>query len=242
MSSHRGTSTRPARPRPLTATTPQSTRRAGTFRSLEFRLRIKRVIDVFAALLGLILATPVLAVAAAFVVLHFGKPMLFRQERTGRHGRRIQVYKLRTMSDERDAEGNLLPDGFRCRGVGPVLRRLSIDELPQLWNVLRGDLSLVGPRPLLPRYDPWYTNRERLRFLMPPGLTGLQQISGRNTLAWADRLELDARYVETWSLREDLRILLRTVGKVVRGSGVVVDPSAHMLDLDKERQLAWASS
>ncbi|WP_405111371.1 sugar transferase [Micromonospora sp. NBC_01405] len=206
------------------------------------QLRVKRAVDVLLALAVLVLTAPVVAVAALLVLAQFGPPVCFSQVRTGRHGRRFRIYKLRTMTDERDAEGALLPDGVRCRGVGPVLRRLSIDELPQLWNVLRGDLSLVGPRPLLPRYDPWYTDRERCRFLMPPGLTGLQQISGRNTLAWDDRLALDTRYVDEWSLRLDLWILARTVGKVLRGTGVVLDPSAHMLDLDQERQLTCLPS
>ena len=199
--------------------------------------RIKRVIDVTVALVVLVLTAPVLAVAALLVLAQFGAPVFFRQERTGRHERRIRVLKLRTMSDDRDAHGRLLPDGVRCRGVGRTLRRLSIDELPQLVNVLRGDLSLVGPRPLLLRYDPWYTERERLRFAVQPGITGLAQVNGRNGLGWTDRLELDVRYVLGWSLWLDLRILARTVGKVLRASGVAVDPSSEMLDLDEERRL-----
>ncbi|MFG1677837.1 sugar transferase [Micromonospora sp. NPDC049282] len=199
--------------------------------------RVKRIVDVVVAVAVLVLTAPVVAVAALLVLVQFGRPVFFRQERTGRHERTIRVVKLRTMSDDRDAEGRLLPDGVRCRGVGRTLRRLSIDELPQMINVLRGDLSLVGPRPLLLRYDPWYTPRERLRFAVQPGITGLAQVNGRNDLAWTDRLELDVRYVLAWSLWLDLRIIARTVGKVVRASGVAVDPSSRMLDLDEERRL-----
>ncbi|RLQ06152.1 sugar transferase [Micromonospora sp. BL1] len=204
-------------------------------RSIE--LRLKRLIDITVALVVLVVTAPVVAVAALLVLAQFGSPVFFRQERTGRYERRIRVLKLRTMSDDRDAEGRLLPDGVRCRGVGRTLRRLSIDELPQLVNVLRGDLSLVGPRPLLLRYDPWYTDRERKRFEVRPGITGLAQVNGRNDLAWTERLELDVRYVLDWSLWLDLRILARTAGKVLRASGVAVDPSAQMLDLDQERRL-----
>lgn len=204
--------------------------------------RIKRTMDVTIALTVLAVAAPALAIAALLIRVQLGGPVLFVQERTGRAQRPFRIYKLRTMTDERDADGDLLPDGRRCRGVGRLLRRLSIDELPQLVNVLRGELSLVGPRPLLPRYDAWYTDRERLRFSVPPGLTGLAQVNGRNGLAWNDRLEFDVQYATRWSLRLDLRILARTVAKVVCASGVAVDPTAQMLDLDEERQLACAAS
>ncbi|MGC5052966.1 sugar transferase [Micromonospora sp. DT48] len=206
------------------------------------QLRVKRVLDIALALVVLVLSAPVMAVAALCVRLQLGAPVFFVQERTGRGQRPFRIIKLRTMSDERDSDGNLLADGIRCRGVGRLLRRLSIDELPQLVNVVRGDLSLVGPRPLLPRYDDWYRQRERRRFDVRPGITGLAQISGRNSLPWDDRLELDVRYVENWSLGLDLRILAATVKKVFSGSGVAVDPAAEMLDLDRERQLSCISS
>ncbi|WP_089155622.1 sugar transferase [Micromonospora sp. NBS 11-29] len=198
--------------------------------------RLKRIIDITVASVVLVLTAPVVAVAALLVLAQFGAPVFFRQERTGLHERTIRVFKLRTMSDDRDAAGDLLPDGVRCRGVGRILRRLSIDELPQMVNVLRGDLSLVGPRPLLLRYDPWYTPRERMRFAVPPGITGLAQVNGRNDLAWTDRLELDVRYVLDWSIWLDLRIIARTVGRVLGASGVAVDPSSQMLNLDEERR------
>ncbi|PZW03920.1 undecaprenyl phosphate N,N'-diacetylbacillosamine 1-phosphate transferase [Micromonospora phaseoli] len=200
------------------------------------------MLDIVVALLLLTLSVPILAIAALLVRIQLGSPVFFVQERTGLGQRPFPIVKLRTMSNERNAGGNLLPDGVRCRGVGRVLRRLSIDELPQLVNVLRGQLSLVGPRPLLPRYDAWYTERERRRFDVRPGITGLAQISGRNGVPWEERLALDVRYVEQWSLWLDLRILAATAGKVFQGSGVAVDPAAQMLDLDKERQTTCVSS
>lgn len=204
--------------------------------------RIKRGIDIVVSLILLSLFSPLLLAAAALLRLQLGGPVVFRQHRTGQGQRPFTILKLRTMTDERDQQGNLLPDSERCSGLALLIRKASIDELPQLLNVLRGELSLVGPRPLLPAYDPWYTERERLRFAVPPGITGLAQISGRNTVAWDERLELDVRYVEDWSLRLDLWILFRTASKVFSGSGVVADPSALMLDLDKERGLTCARS
>ncbi|KAB1940671.1 sugar transferase [Micromonospora sp. ALFpr18c] len=209
---------------------------------MDMQRRVKRLLDIVLALLILILTLPVLAVAALLVRIQLGAPVLFTQERTGQWQLPIRIFKIRTMSDERDAAGALLPDGLRCGPVGRTLRRLSIDELPQLINVLRGDLSLVGPRPLLPRYDAWYDDRERRRFDMRPGITGLAQVNGRNSVVWDRRLALDVRYVEQWNLWLDLRILAATVSMVLTGRGVVVDPSAEMLDLDKERELKCVST
>ena len=206
--------------------------------SIDSQLILKRLLDLVLALLLLAVTAPVLAVAVLLVRIRLGSPVIFRQERTGRWFTRFQIYKLRTMTDERDAAGELLSDTARCPRLGRVLRRLSIDELPQLVNVLRGELSLVGPRPLLPRYDPWYTDREAIRFTVRPGLTGLAQVAGRNVVGWDRRLNLDVRYVTHWSLLLDIKIMLRTPGKVLTGTGVLVDPSAQMLDLDKERELS----
>jgi len=204
--------------------------------SIGLQRRVKRAIDLTVALAVLALAAHLLAVLAVLIRVQLRTPVFFVQERTGASERPFRIYKLSTMTQERDADGDLLPDGVRCRGLGRLLRRFSIDELPQLVNVIRGELSLVGPRPLLPRYDPWYTEHERQRFTVPPGITGLAQINGRNGLAWNDRLALDAQYASTWSLLLDLSILARTARKVIGGSGVAVDPSAEMFDLDLERQ------
>jgi lipopolysaccharide/colanic/teichoic acid biosynthesis glycosyltransferase len=195
----------------------------------------KRLTDVGVASVLLVLASPALLVAVTAVAVTMGRPVWYRQVRTGRGMRPFRLYKLRTMSDARDARGELLPDSDRLTRLGRFLRRSSLDELPGLINVIRGEMSLVGPRPLLPRYDPWYTERERLRFTVRPGITGLAQVSGRNMVGWDDRLELDARYVDAWTYGLDLRILARTMGGSVAGSGVVPDPTQVMADLDQER-------
>ena len=177
------------------------------------------------SLVGLILCTPVLGVLY-LLLLSEGRPVFFRQARPGLHGRPFTMLKFRTMTDARDHEGYLLPDAQRLTRLGRFLRSSSLDELPELWNVLRGDMSLVGPRPLLMSYLPYYTEREQKRHLVRPGITGLAQVSGRNLLGWDERLELDVQYVENGSLLLDLRILLQTVVKALGRSDVLVAPSA----------------
>lgn len=172
---------------------------------------------------------------AVAVRLALGAPVLFRQERIGLGERPFTLYKFRTMHAWVDAEGELLPDGLRRSRFGSWLRRTSLDELPQLWNVLRGDLALVGPRPLLVRYLPWYTSEERLRHSVRPGITGWAQINGRNLLSWDDRLALDVHYVRHRSLGFDLRILALTAGAVFRKKGYVENVHEVMQDLDVER-------
>ena len=198
----------------------------------------KRIADVVGALLLLVLTAPVLLTAMAAVAVTLGRPVCFRQTRTGLNLRRFELCKLRTMTGARDARGRLLPDGERLTRLGRLLRRASIDELPGLVNVLRGEMSLVGPRPLLPRYEPFYTERERLRFGVRPGITGLAQVSGRNAVAWDERLELDARYAEAWTPALDLRILTATAVLALTGRGAAADPAALMADLDAERAAA----
>ncbi|GIH21004.1 sugar transferase [Rugosimonospora africana] len=202
------------------------------------RLVVKRVADVAVAALVLVLASLVLLVAAVAVRLLLGSPVLFTQQRTGRGMRHFRLLKFRTMTDARDASGRLLPDRERSCRLGRLLRRYSVDELPQLVNVLRGEMSLIGPRPLLPRYDRCYTDAELARFAVRPGITGLAQITGRNAASWDERLGLDARYVAQWSLALDARIALRTVGRVFASSGVSADPAGDMLDLDQERGMS----
>lgn len=196
---------------------------------------VKRGFDIVAAVLGLLLLSPIILVVGAAVRWRLGSPVLFRQLRTGREGRRFSARKFRTMTEARDLSGNLLPDDVRLTRLGRLLRRLSLDELPQLLNVLRGDMSIVGPRPLLPKYDAWYSAEERRRFLARPGITGLAQVAGRNRVGWNDRLSLDVEYVERWSPWLDCTILVRTVTMVLRRDGVVDDPRALMRDLDDER-------
>jgi len=189
--------------------------------------RIKRMLDRIAALTLLFLLWPVMALVAAGVYRTMGCPILFRQERPGKGGRPFMMLKFRTMHNTTDAAGELLPAPARITRFGIFLRRASLDELPQLLNVVRGDMSFVGPRPLLMTYLPFYTQRERRRHEVRPGITGLAQISGRNALPWPERLELDVRYVEQLSFRLDLEILVRTLLKVVRRSDVLDIPQDH---------------
>jgi len=184
------------------------------------QLRIKRLIDVVGAAAGLALTGPAMAVAAVAVRVSMGAPVFFRQERPGLGGRPFRLWKFRTMSDARGPDGQLLPDEQRLTAVGQFIRSTSLDELPQLLNVLKGEMSLVGPRPLLMRYLPRYNARQARRHDMKPGITGLTAVRGRNALTWAEKFEFDVQYVEQWSLALDARILLETVGKVLNRGGV----------------------
>jgi len=180
----------------------------------------KRTLDVAASAALLILLAPVLAFLALVVAATIGRPILFRQERPGLHGRPFTLLKFRTMTDARDGEGNWLPDGQRLTRVGQTLRRWSLDELPEFWNVLRGDMSLVGPRPLLMQYLPRYTPEQARRQEVRPGITGLAQVDGRNELPWDEKFRLDVTYVDSLALALDVRILSRTVRTVLTHEGV----------------------
>jgi lipopolysaccharide/colanic/teichoic acid biosynthesis glycosyltransferase/GNAT superfamily N-acetyltransferase len=177
--------------------------------------RCKRIIDIVAALAGLLILSPLIAAIALAVVMLMGPPVLFRQVRAGLGGRPFVFLKFRTMTDERDNQGTLLSDGDRLTSLGKFLRKTSLDELPQLWNVLRGDMSLVGPRPLLMEYVPLYSASQRRRLDVLPGIVGLPAVSGRAAIPWDKRLELDSYYVDNWSLLLDLRILIKVVPTVL---------------------------
>jgi sugar transferase EpsL len=196
----------------------------------------KRLTDVVVAVVLLVVTSPLLLLAMAGIALTMGRPVFFTQQRTGLSGQRFRLLKLRTMRGTHDSKGRPLPDSERLTAFGRFLRKSSLDELPELVNVIRGDMSLVGPRPLLTRYDQWYTDTERLRFAARPGITGLAQINGRNSVGWDARLAMDVRYVRNWSFWMDLNILAQTGWRTVAGSGVAVDPSSVMQDLDLERQ------
>lgn len=180
---------------------------------------VKRLMDVFASALGLIVTAPIQLAVAALVAIKLGRPVLFTQDRPGLHGQIFRLYKFRTMRDV-DEQRGLVTNEQRLTPFGEKLRATSLDELPSLWNILRGDMSLVGPRPLLVKYLPLYTPDQARRHEVRPGLTGLAQVSGRNALDWDRRFALDVQYVESRSLRLDLNILARTVEKVLRREGV----------------------
>ena len=198
----------------------------------------KRLLDILVAGTALIILSPILAVLFVLARWKLGSPVLFRQVRPGKNGEPFTLVKFRSMTDARDAEGELLPDGKRLTRLGRFLRASSLDELPELWNILKGEMSLVGPRPLLMQYLPYYTPRENLRMTVLPGLTGWAQINGRNEIGWDQRLEFDAWYVEHISLWLDLKILCLTVVKVVKREKVQVDSTLTLLALDDERRLA----
>ncbi|MBR8729420.1 Undecaprenyl phosphate N,N'-diacetylbacillosamine 1-phosphate transferase [Porphyromonas levii] len=203
-----------------------------------YRRYIKRVLDFVAALVGLVVLSPLLLVVWVWLTIaNKGAGAIFTQERPGKDEKIFKLYKFKSMTDERDAEGNLLPDAQRLTKVGRFVRKTSLDELPQFWNVLRGDMSFIGPRPLLVRYLPYYTEREHLRHSVRPGITGLAQVSGRNHLGWDERLEIDVTYVEQVSLLLDLKIALLTIKKVITRSDVVVelDPKVNIpLDIYRD--------
>ena len=184
---------------------------------------VKRVFDLVVATVASIVLSPVLAVLAALVRHKLGRPVLFTQQRPGLHGRPFALVKFRTMTDDRDEQGELLPDEERLPPFGRFLRSTSLDELPELWNVIRGDMSLVGPRPLLMAYLDRYSPRQARRHEVRPGITGWGQVNGRNAPSWQERLEMDVWYVEHRSFWLDLKILLMTVVAVVRRDGVTAD-------------------
>jgi lipopolysaccharide/colanic/teichoic acid biosynthesis glycosyltransferase len=177
-------------------------------------VRWKRVLDILLAAILLIFLLPLFIILAGLCSLRYGSPVLFRQQRPGLHGQPFIMYKFRTMSDKRDEQGRLLPDAQRLTAWGRYMRAASLDELPELWNVLRGDMSLVGPRPLLMEYLPLYSSEQARRHEVRPGITGWAQINGRNALTWAEKFKLDVWYVDNRSLWLDLKILLLTVKKV----------------------------
>ncbi|MGM0860916.1 MAG: sugar transferase [Bacillota bacterium] len=180
----------------------------------------KRVFDLTAAILLLLCASLIIVFALCIIRLKIGSPVFFTQVRPGLNGKPFTLYKFRTMTDERDKEGNLLPDEVRLTKTGKLIRKLSIDELPQLWNVIKGDLSLVGPRPLLMEYLPLYTNKQQRRHEVKPGITGWAQVNGRNAISWEKKFELDVWYVDHRSFFLDLKILFLTVRKVLISEGI----------------------
>lgn len=195
---------------------------------------LKRILDLSVAGFALIILSPVLAAIAGAILMTMGRPIFFRQVRPGLHGRPFTMVKFRTMSDTRGPDGRVLLDRDRISPLGHRLRRTSLDELPELWNILRGDMSLVGPRPLLMRYLERYSPEQARRHDVPPGLTGWAQVNGRRLVQMPERLAYDVWYVDHWSLKLDLKIMAMTVRMVLRGEGME-PPDSGVLDLGWER-------
>jgi len=197
---------------------------------------LKRVIDLVISVIALLVLLIPFAVIALAIKLDSKGSVFFRQERLGLNGEVFSIWKLRTMTNARGEQGNLLPDRLRLTPLGRRLRGSSLDELPGLLNVIRGEMSLVGPRPLIVKYDPFFTEEERRRFDMRPGITGLALVRGRNELSWDQRIAADIQYVEHWTLWMDILIMLKTLWYVLLRRGLRIDPGAEMLDFDEERK------
>lgn len=196
----------------------------------------KRPLDIILSLIAIIVLSPIFVIVAVLVRTKLGSPIFFKQQRPGLNEEIFMMYKFRTMTDEKDKEGNLLPDSERLTNFGKLLRSTSLDELPGLLNVLKGDMSVIGPRPLLVRYLDYYHTSEKARHHVRPGLSGLAQVNGRNSLDWDKRLALDIEYVENISLMLDIQIILKTILKVIKKEGIVVVDQADLRDLDVERK------
>ncbi len=195
----------------------------------------KPIFDKSVALIALIVFSPIIAIVALVIWIFVDRDILFRQPRPGKDGKIFTLYKFKTMSDERDKNGNLLPDEKRLKGVGKKIRSLSLDELPQFWNVLKGDMSLIGPRPLLVEYLPLYNSFQARRHEVKPGITGWAQVNGRNAISWEKRFEYDVWYVEHISFLLDMKILWLTVKKVLVREGISANGEATMTKFQGSR-------
>jgi lipopolysaccharide/colanic/teichoic acid biosynthesis glycosyltransferase len=193
---------------------------------------MKRLFDIVLSLTLLSIFLPILIGVAILLFFFVGRPMLFSQQRPGHNEKIFTIYKFRSMSDERDIDGNLLPDAMRLKGVGKTIRSLSLDELPQLFNVLKGDMSFVGPRPLLVEYLPFYDDRQKKRHSVRPGITGWAQVNGRNAISWEQKFEFDVWYVEHQSFWLDMKILWMTLLKVLKRSDISPSDAVTMERFD----------
>lgn len=200
-----------------------------------YKRYVKRTLDFFIAIAAIILLSPILSCIYLLVRIKLGKPAIFVQERPGLNEKIFKMYKFRTMKELKDSNGNDLPDGQRITRFGKTLRAMSLDELPELFNILIGDMSFIGPRPLLIRYLPYYTDTERQRSNVRPGLTGLAQVSGRNALSWNERFQLDVDYVNNLAFYLDFKIIVKTVVNVMSRKDVLVGTEHILKDLDEER-------
>ncbi len=203
---------------------------------MNYKNTFKRLFDLVISIIMLTVLSPILIIAT--ILLFFannGKPFFF-QKRPGKNEKIFNIIKFKTMTDKKDANGSLLPDSQRLTTIGKFVRKASIDEIPQLFNVLKGDMSIIGPRPLLPEYLPYYTTTEKIRHQVRPGITGLAQVNGRNYLEWNPRLKLDVEYVENMSLKLDVHILMKTVYKVLASKDIATDATKSQPYLNELRK------
>ena len=195
---------------------------------MHFHLMLKRIIDILGSLFGIIILSPIYLIVGILVYKNLGSPIIFRQKRPGKYGRIFEMMKFRSMLDKTNKWGEVLPDEDRLTSFGKKLRSTSLDELPQLFNVLKGDMSLVGPRPLLVEYLELYSKEQNKRHNMKPGITGLAQINGRNAISWSEKLKLDVEYVEKFNIMLDIKILFMTIYKVIKKEGISQEGNATM--------------
>lgn len=184
------------------------------------KINVKRLMDISISLIWIVILFPLFFIISILIKLNFKEPIFFKQKRPGRSGKIFYIYKFRTMRELIDKDGNILPDEKRITKIGKFLRKLSLDELPELWNVIRGDMSLVGPRPLLVEYLDRYNVEQARRHEVKPGITGWAQVNGRNAITWEEKFKYDVWYVDNWSLWFDLKIIFMTIVKVIKGEGI----------------------
>lgn len=193
-----------------------------------YKTYIKRALDIILSLTALIILLPIMLITGVLVKIKLGSPVLFTQKRAGKDHKTFKMFKFRSMTDEKDSEGNLLPDDKRLPNFGKLLRSTSLDELPSLINILKGDMSIVGPRPLLTEYVPLYNEKQKQRHNVRPGLTGLAQVNGRNTITWERRFEYDLEYINDITFMNDLEIIFKTIKKVFIREGISSETSTTM--------------
>lgn len=201
-----------------------------------YKKYVKRFLDIIISLCGLIILSPIILIVAILVRIKLGSPVIFKQERPGKDEKIFKLYKFRSMSDKKDENGKLLPDSERLTKFGKILRATSLDEIPELVNILKGEMSLIGPRPLSVMYLPYYNETEKHRHDVRPGLTGLAQINGRNVLNWEDRFAYDIEYINNITFMNDLKILFKTFYKVIKKEDVVVTGTGNVIDFDEYRK------
>lgn len=200
-----------------------------------YKKYIKRILDIILSLIAIIITLPIFLIVGILILIFIGQPAIFRQKRPGKNEKIFTMYKFRTMSNKKDKDGNLLPDELRLTKLGKFLRKTSLDEIPEFINILKGDMSLVGPRPLLVEYLPYYTEEEHHRHDVRPGLAGLAQVSGRNLLNWDDKFQKDLEYINNITFINDIKIIIDTIKTVFKREGITDNKSATMTKLNNER-------